>query len=145
MISFRRRAVAAASAALLALGLTGCDSAGPEHGADLEDVAEEDYFDGTKYLDEQVTISAEVSDVINPRAFELGGHEYGDESLLVLYAEGADVHKRELVQATGTVRQFRYADYLEPYGLVDEGRYDAFRDEEFLVAERVEVSAPPRG
>ncbi|SFQ73073.1 hypothetical protein SAMN05421810_11537 [Amycolatopsis arida] len=137
-----RRGTAAVLAAL-PLVLAGCDedSAGPETGADVEDVTEDDYFGTNEYVGETVTVSAAVTDVINPRAYVLGGQAYGDESLLVLYAEGnQDVREGTTVRATGTVRQFRHADYVEPYGLVDEGRVAGFADEEFLVADRIQIT-----
>ncbi|WP_368680555.1 hypothetical protein R1X32_10135 (plasmid) [Rhodococcus opacus] len=56
---------------------------GPATGVDVEDVTEEDYFGTDEFVGESVTLSAEVTDVLGQRSFELAGGR-GDESLLVL-------------------------------------------------------------
>lgn len=140
--------VTAGIIAAMALPLAACgddddDGAGPEEGADVEDITEDDaYFDNDEHVGEEVTVSAEVTEVLTPTSFELGGADWGDDSLLVVSAtEAPDLAEGQVVQVTGTVREFVYADY-EAYGLGEEEVYDPYGDEEFLEASSVDTSVP---
>lgn len=136
--------VAVCAAALLPFSVAACDedSAGPETGADVEDVTEDDNYFGTdEHLGETVTVSAEVTDVISPTSFELAGDDWGDESLLVTSAtEVQNLNEGDVVQVTGEVGQFIYGDYSEEYGLADVGMYEPYEEEEFLAATSVDTS-----
>ncbi|SMD24712.1 hypothetical protein SAMN05660733_07811 [Lentzea albidocapillata] len=73
----------------------------------------------------------------------LDGSEYGDESLLVLSTENADaIRKGDVVQVSGIVEQFRLADYRDRYGLLHDGVYRTYSDEEFLAAHNVRQNVP---
>lgn len=135
------KVVAAAAAALLTATAAGCseDTAGPETGADVEDVTEEDYFGSDDFVGETVTLSAEVTDVLSPRSFELAGDDWGDDSLLVLTQQQADVQEGDVIQVTGTVEEgFTYDDNVDPYALGDAGIYGAYDEENFLASATVD-------
>jgi hypothetical protein len=144
----RVRVAAAFAAAALPFSIVACgdddgDTAGPEAGTDVEDIIEDDqYFADDQFVGEQVTVSAEVEEVLTPQSFRLDGGDWGDESLLVVSAEQAtDVQEDDVVQVTGTVRQFAYDDYANEYGLTDPGVYDPYVEEEFIEASTVEMTS----
>lgn len=130
--------------ALAACGDDGDDSTGPDEGTDVEDVTENDrYFDDDEYVGDEVTVSAEVTEVFGPTSFELAGDDWGDDSLLVVSAEDApDLTEGQVVQVTGTVREFVYADYEADYGLGDIDIYEPYASEKFLEASSVAASVP---
>jgi hypothetical protein len=134
--------VVVGAAALLPFSLAACgdDSAGPETGADVEDITEEEaYFADDQFLGETVTVSAEVTQVLSPTSFELAGEDRGDESLLVTSAaEVQDLREGEVVQVTGEVSKFVYVDDADEYGLADAGLYEPYESEEFLAASNVD-------
>lgn len=137
---------AAVAAVALPFSLAACgnddDTAGPERGTSVEDITEEDqYFADDQYVGEEVTVSAEVEEVLSPQSFRLDGGDWGDESLLVVSAQQAkDLQEDDVVQVTGTVREFTFDDFNNEYGLDDPGIYDEYDQEEFLVASKVEVT-----
>lgn len=60
----------------------------------------------------------------------------------MLSAEKAqDVQQDDVVQVTGTVRQFVYDDYVDEYGLDDTGVYDDYAEESFLETSKVDMTA----
>ena len=140
-----KRLVMVSAAVLLPFGVVACgdDTAGPETGTDVEDVNENDYFGPDGLVGQEVTVSAEVTDVFGGKAFELGGEDYGDDSLLVLSGKDVqDVKMGDVVQVTGTVRDFTYDEYAADYGLADPGPYTPYGDEEFLVAKDINMDVP---
>lgn len=144
--NLRRVVGSAVFAAALPLSLAACgnddDTAGQESGTAVEDITEEDqYFADDQYVGEQVTVSAEVEEVLSPQSFRLDGGDWGDESLLVVSAPRAkDLQDDDVVQVTGTVREFTYDDYANEYGLDDPGIYDEYDEEEFIEASKVDVT-----
>jgi hypothetical protein len=140
------RIVVAGMAALLPLSVAACDedTAGPETGADVEDITEDDYFGDDEFLGESVTVSAEVTDIVSGKAFEIGGAEFGDESLLVVHDTAVpNLEVGTAVQASGTVRQFRYDEFVGSYDLGDPLLYEPYGEEEFLLASIVDTDVPP--
>lgn len=142
----RAKATAVLAAAVLPLSLTACgdddETAGPESGTDVEDITEDQYFTDDQFVGEEVTVSAEVEEVLNEQSFVLDGGDWGDESLLVVSADKAQsLQEDDVVQVTGTVREFVYDDYADEYGLVaDPGVYDDYDEEEFLEATAVDTT-----
>lgn len=144
--TLRSYVVAAGAVLLMPLAATACgdDSAGPETGADVQEIADTGYFASDEYVGQTVTVSAEVTEVLSPSSFELGGVGYGDESLLVISAERADVRDGEVVKVTGKVEEpFDYHYYSNSYGLnEDSNLYERYGEENFLVADSVESLNP---
>jgi hypothetical protein len=75
--------------------------------------------DTAAYLGEKVTVSGEVEDVRGPRTFLIGGDEcVFDDELVVLTSipypamkgRDADLAEDDIVQVTGTVRNFNVVD-----------------------------------
>lgn len=135
--------IAAAAAVVLPFSVAACgsdDTAGPETGTDVEDITEDDqYFASDEFAGQTVTISAEVEDVLSPKSFVLNGDDWGDDSVLVLSAQEAqDLQEDDIVQVTGTVKSFTYDDYAGDYGLAEPGLYEAYGDEEFIEATKVD-------
>jgi hypothetical protein len=132
--------------ALLPLSLAACvgDSAGPETNAEVQDVTDnENIFTDEEYIGQKVAVTAEVTDVIGPKSFAIGGRDYGEDSLLVLTQKGtADVQKGEMAHITGTVERFTFADYADVYGLDDERDFEAYHDKQILIAESIRLSTP---
>lgn len=145
------RTTAAALAAVAGFGLAGCSTEGPETGADVEDVTEGevlesspatengpttgdafvgDYDQGFSderetYVGQQVTLSAEVSDVISDDGLVIAGTaENTVDPLLVLYdMDQVDVEEGQVVEVVGTVQQS-----FDPSSLDDQAQED-FTDE----------------
>lgn len=145
------RTAAAALAAVAGLGLAGCGTEGPETGTDVEDVTEgevlesspapenaptagdtfvgnydQDFYDEREaYVGQEVTLSAEVSDVISDAGLVIAGTaENTVDPLLVLYdMDRVDVEEGQVVEVTGTVQQS-----FDPSALNDQAQED-FTDE----------------
>jgi hypothetical protein len=166
MLTVRKRLLAPFMALAMATSIAACadDSAGPETGTDVEEVAEEPMEDETgddeaaqgaeSLVGQTVTVSAEISEVISPGAIRIGGDEGGDESLLVVsgaaesfaemgfgVSEGL-VDDDVVVQVTGTVREFDIADFEEEFGVdYDDDLFEPFEGEHVIVADDVSTLA----
>lgn len=162
-----RGLVAAGGAAVLALGLGACgDTAGDEDGTSVEDVQEveeeaqvgtdeeggEYAYDGPydsgfadqqdSLVDEQVTVSAAVDEVLDDTSFTVAGDDSGVEPLLVVDAgSSATVEPDVEVDVTGTVQlSFALAGVEEELGLdLDDELYAEWEGETYLVASAVDV------
>jgi hypothetical protein len=136
------RWVAAGAAVLLSLSACGDDeTAGPETGADVGDVVEEDgSFKVDEYKGQTVTVSAEIEDMLSPKSFVLSGGQQGDDRLLVLTEQPTDLDEGEVVQVTGTVETFTYDHFADRYGLTEPAVYQPYGDEEFIAASKVDKS-----
>jgi hypothetical protein len=127
------RTAAAALVAAAGLGLTGCATEGPETGTDVADVTEgevlesspapentpttgdpftgaydQDFYDEREtYVGQEVTLSAEVNDVLDDDAFVIAGTaDTTVDPLLVLYnMDEIDVEEGQVVEVTGTVQE----------------------------------------
>ncbi|MGQ1838881.1 hypothetical protein ACT4S2_10525 [Kocuria turfanensis] len=145
------RTAAAALAAAAGLSLGGCSTEGPETGTDVEDVSEgevlesspapendptagetfagtydQDFYDEREtYVGQQVTLSAEVDDVIGDDGLVIAGAaENTVDPLLVLYdMDQVDVEEGQVVEVVGTVQQS-----FDPSTLDDQAQED-FTDE----------------
>ena len=153
------RTAVAAIAAVSTLGLTACsDTAGAEAGADVEDVAEEesldeglyegpydtDFYDGVdEYVGEQVTLSADVNEVITPESFTMAcTDDTTVEPLLVVGATGdAQLAPETTVEVTGTVQEsFVITEVEEELGVdLDDALFAEWEQEPYVVADNVEV------
>ncbi|WP_164704554.1 hypothetical protein [Blastococcus litoris] len=149
------RTAAAVLAAFVGMGgLAACsdDSAGPETGTDVEDVAEEPE-DGDEALadpmtGQTVTVSAEIEEVVAPSAIRIG-----EENLLVLSAgptfedmgfELVDglVEDDVVLQVTGTVGTLVFPDIENEFGIDwDDEELVDFEGERVLVASEVDTLA----
>lgn len=136
MITHYRHTTRTAVAALITaagLGLTGCGTEGPETGTDVEDVTEgevlesspapennptagdtfignydQDFYDEREtYAGQEVTLSAEVNDVLDDDAFVIAGTaETTVDPLPVLYnMDQIDIEEGQVVEVTGTVQE----------------------------------------
>lgn len=154
-------------ALMLAFGLVACgdenDSAGPESGADVEDVGSEEgtigeeeddaagadlQAEAERFVGQQVTVSAAVSEMVSPSAFRIG--EDTQSSILVLSAPAASFSEMgfeldeqmaedgTIVQVTGTVRRFDIAAFEEEFGIdYDDALFQEFEGQNVIVADRV--------
>lgn len=159
MNTLRKRALTAPFALAAAATLTGCasDSAGPEEGTTVEDVAEaepDEIEPGDDLLGETVTVSGELTEVIAPGAFWLGaGGGLFEEGAPVVSAAGeftawgiedpeALVEEDTILQVTGTVAEFVLVDYEEEWGIdLDDDLYEELEGEAVIVAEEVATLA----
>ncbi len=133
MIAFAARSVPARSGLrsllfflLSALLFAACAETGPEQGADIEDVQQQDrteafderrFFENPDdYLGQQVTVSGEVIEVLRPRAFRFSREGGGAESLLVVSAQEANVENGQVVRVTGTVLRFDVPQWVRDFG-----------------------------
>lgn len=129
-----RQVVVALLAALLAVGLSACGSAGPEEGVTLEDLqapgapaaggaGEEDIAeapgddterflsDQASFLGKRVTVSGRIVEVFHPQAFVIGE---GDLATLVTRRNtGLVLQPGTVAQVTGTVGRFVLVDVEE--------------------------------
>lgn len=71
----------------LLISACGGESAGPDQGADIEDIQQQDqteafnereFFENPdNFVGQQVTVSGKVTEVLRPRAFRLSGEDVG--------------------------------------------------------------------
>lgn len=150
---------------IAALSLAGCNStSGTETGADVEDVVEEEAaadedtavepYDGAydtgfyeeydSYVGEEVTLSADVNEIVSDKSFTIAGTDDTTVDALLVIAEGEmqEVTPGLTVSVTGTVMEsFDLPTVEEDTGLDLED--DAFADwdgENYIVAETVDTS-----
>ena len=155
MVQVRKTAVAAPLALAASMVLVGCsdDSAGPEQGADVEDVVEaepdENDQEGPDLLGQQVTVSGEATEIVDPSSFVIGGDALGDSGALVLSAGGAlaelptpitegTIDSDTVLQVTGTVEELVVVDLEEEYGLdVDDEALEEWEGDAVIVADSI--------
>ncbi|MEJ5914630.1 hypothetical protein [Pseudokineococcus sp. 1T1Z-3] len=159
-----RALVAAGGALTLGLGLGACSTSGSEEGASVEDVQEDsadvdepatDYaYDGVydsafsddqdSYVGEEVTLSADVNEVLSDSAFTIAGT--GDttvgEFLVVDSASTSGLEPELTVQATGTVMEaFDVVTVEEDLGVdLDDDLYSDWEGQNYLMATSVDTS-----
>lgn len=159
------RRAAAGLVAVAALALTACgeeDTAGPETGIDVEDVQEEadeddaalEPYDGPydtafaddvdSYVGQEVTVSADVNEVLSTSSFTIAGTDDTDvEELLVVGATEVSGLEPDLaVAVTGTVQEaFDLPAVEDELGVdLDDDLYTSWEEEPYLVAESVDTS-----
>ncbi|WP_225753540.1 hypothetical protein [Actinotalea sp. Marseille-Q4924] len=154
MIATRKQYLAAPVAIATAFTLTACsdDSAGPEAGTSVEDVAESDPDEndpGAELLGQTVTVSGEIDEIVDETAFRIGGDGLGGDSVLVVSSTPAfadlgieltqDLADEDRVlQVTGTVREFVEEDLEEELDVdYDDELYEEFEGQNVIVADQV--------
>lgn len=137
-------AVAAAAAVWMWVAGDEDDSAGPERGVTVEDVAHDDAFDDDGFagslLGQEVTVSGNVSAVIGTSAVRLGGDDFGGDGLLVINVNraGGAIAEDDNVRVTGTVREYDEVMFAREFGSeFEDDVYDPWFDENVLVASSV--------
>ncbi len=121
------------------------DSAGPEQGVTVEQVADSQAFDDDGFADslvgQQVTVSGNVSETVGTNAIRLGGDDFGGDGLLVIQVSGAGagVTEGDNVRVSGTVRDFDAAAFEREFStdVYEDDVYDPWVDENVVVASRV--------
>lgn len=155
MRKLRKTALVAPAALAVSVALVGCsdDSAGPEQGADVEDVADadpdENDREGADLLGQTVTVSGEATEVVDPSAFVIGGDSLGGEGALVLSSTGTledlgtpvtedTVGSDTVLQVTGTVQELVVVDLEEEYGIdFDDEALEEWEGDAVIVADQV--------
>ncbi|MDF9277688.1 hypothetical protein P4U43_07795 [Arthrobacter sp. EH-1B-1] len=148
---------------IAALSLAGCNStSGTEEGADVEDVVEEDDavdaesgpYDGVydtdfyeaydSYVGEEVTLSADVNEIVSEKSFTIAGTDDTTVEALLVLADGQmeEVTPGLTVSVTGTVMEsFDLPTVEEETGLdLDDEAFVDFDGENYVVAESVDTS-----
>jgi hypothetical protein len=156
----RSAVVGLAAASTLVLSACG-DTEGPETGASVEEVQQDpggavepgvfdnDYSDAGSYVGQEVTVSAEVNDVVSPTAFTIAGTAGTtvDELLVLQAAGGPEITEDSVVQVTGTVREG--FDVVEAEGFVgtdlDDGLFTDWTGENYIEASSVDLTVPEEG
>ncbi len=165
----RSAAVGVAAASTLLLGACGNDTAGPETGADVQDVQEDpgvadpgagepgvapgafdnDFSDVDRYVGQQVTVSADVNDIVSPTAFTIAGTENtAVDELLVLHRAGApNVTEDSAVAVTGTVREgFSIANAEAFAGTdLDDNLFTNWTGEHYIEASKIDLTVSEPG
>lgn len=109
-----RLAVVAAVALVPVLAACGEDEVPADTGA-VEEPAQDELEELA--LGETVTVNGEVSEVIGPNAFTVGGEEIGDNPILVVGAQVPALEEGAEVEAAGTVVEFQVLGYEEDLDL----------------------------
>ncbi|MGW0497748.1 hypothetical protein ACWD0Z_20695 [Streptomyces sp. NPDC003007] len=124
--------------------VTGCgeeDTAGPDRGADVEEVQEAELLgDVDRWLGKKVTVSADVNQVINRNAFTIAGTPAsGTDPLLIVSADATDLDKGRTVRVTGTVRErFEAVRVGDDLGLDwNDDLFTEWDDKHYIVASAV--------
>lgn len=141
--------------ALSALGLSACgDTAGSEAGTDVEDIQEEaadgydgvydsDFYDDVEsYDDQEVTVSADVNEVLDISAFTIAGTDDTtvDPLLVISVDEATEIDEGTAVAVTGTVHQsFDFAMVEEEMEFdFDESVFEGWAGEPYIVASSID-------
>ncbi len=156
----RRTLAPAAALALLFGGATACsdDSAGPEGGTTVEDIAAEDeedevadepfevdaetaevFADPAAFVDQEVTVSAQVSEVISEQAFVIGNEE---QQILVVGAEslGVTLMPGVVAQVQGVVKGFNLVEVEEALGVdLDDDSFVPFEGQNYIISDNVDL------
>lgn len=109
-----RLAVVAAVALVPVLAACGEDEVPADTGA-VEEPAQDELEELA--LGETVTVNGEVSEVIGPNAFTVGGEEIGDNPILVVGAQVPALEEGAEVEVAGTVVEFQVLGYEEDLDL----------------------------
>jgi hypothetical protein len=141
---------AAGALALALLALSGCSStAGPETGADVEDV-QQDVIEGTvddaddAEEGDRVIISANVNDIISPLSFTIAGTDETTVDALLVIHDGkiSGVEPGLTVQVTGIVhRDFDVAAAEKETGLdLDGALHEQWQGETYIAASQIDAT-----
>lgn len=155
------RTALAGTLAVSAFGLSACgsdDTSGTEEGVDVEDIQEEDVdpdsvYDGVydttfyeevgTYDGEEVTVSADVNEIISSTSFTIAGTEDTDvEPMLVVSAEeNADLEEEQTIGVTGTVQTaFELTVVEDDLGIdLDDEAYADWEGQPYLVASSIDT------
>ncbi|KQO02140.1 hypothetical protein ASF21_16070 [Arthrobacter sp. Leaf234] len=149
---------------MAAFGLVGCNStSGTEEGADVEDIVEEEpvvdeadagpydgvydqgfYDDVDTYVGEEVTVSADVNEILSPMSFTIAGTDDTTvDALLVLHdTELPEVTAGLTVGVTGTVQEaFDLPTVEEEMGVdLDDAAFEDWDGEPYIEATSVDTS-----
>ena len=111
----------ALAAAMVVMGLSKWanddddDRVAPERNITVENVTEADAFDDDGFakslVGQQVTVSADVSEMVSSDAIRIGGDDLDADGLLVIGVSNANLSKGDDVRVTGTVREFDAATF----------------------------------
>ncbi|WP_159617248.1 hypothetical protein [Arthrobacter zhaoguopingii] len=160
-----KRAAAMSLLPMTALGVVGCSTSGTEEGADVEDVVDEEVdagdpaaetgpYDGVydsafydemdSYVGEEVTLSADVNEVMSPMSFTIAGTDDTTvEALLVVHDKEMPEVKPELtVSVTGIVHEaFDLPTVEEEMGIdLDDEAFEDWDGEPYVEATSVDTS-----
>ncbi|GAA1347091.1 hypothetical protein [Arthrobacter roseus] len=160
--TWMKKAAAMSIVPIAAFGIVGCDStSGTEEGTDVEDVVEEDdaaaaagAYDGVydqtfydemdTYVGEEVTVSADVNEILTPMSFTIAGTDDTTvEALLVVHdTELPEVTSGLTVGVTGTVQEaFDLPTVEEEMGVdLDDEAYEDWDGEPYIEATNVDTS-----
>ncbi len=131
------------------------ESGGQAIGVSIADVTD----NPSEFYGRQITLSGLVTEVVSPNAVAIGGDEFvgGDEVLIVgaqqlqQIVEGIpegepfEIQQQDLVQATGTLREFNLTEVEEQVGYdLDDNAFAEFEGEPVLVADSF-VLTPQQG
>lgn len=107
----------------------------------IDDDTEEVFDDPTSFVGQTVTVSGEVSEIIDESAFEIAGEDLGGEGLLVVQADASvDLEADTVVRVTGTVRESDFQALETDLGVeFDDALFARYEDEHLIVAGSVEV------
>ncbi|NJC21613.1 hypothetical protein BJ994_000689 [Arthrobacter pigmenti] len=144
---------------LATLSLVGCNStSGTEEGADVEDVVDEDeevapyngaldseFYDAySSYIGEEVTVSADVNEIVSDTSFTIAGTDDTTVEALLVVTEGemTEVEPGLTVSVTGTVMEsFDLPTVEEETGLdLEDDAYADYDGENYIVASEVDTS-----
>jgi hypothetical protein len=125
---------------------TEAESEGPAAGVVVSDITD----NPQEYVGTTATVSGEVNDLVAPNAFTIGGEDFlGTDELLIVGAkqlpnivEGVEgeveVGEDDIVQVTGTIREFNVADIEDELGYgLDDAVFEEFAGEPVVVAKNV--------
>lgn len=162
--TWMKKAAALALAPAAVLSVAACsDTSGSEQGADVEDVVEEPaaddvaaegpydgpydagfYGEMDSYVGEEVTLSADVNEVIDPTAFTIAGTDDTTvDELLIVHPENLPEVSPELtVAVTGEVREaFDLVTVEEDLGVdLDDALYEDWDGEPYVHATEIDDS-----
>ena len=161
---WKKRLAALSIAPMAVVGLVGCNStSGTETGADVEDIVEEEpvvedsdagpydgvydqgfYDDVDTYVGEEVTVSADVNEILTPMSFTIAGTDDTTvDALLILHdTELPEVTPGLTVGVTGTVQKaFDLPTVEEEMGVdLDDAAFEDWDGEPYIEATSVDTS-----
>lgn len=167
--TWMKRAAVLSILPISALGMTACDgTSGSEEGADVEDVVQDEapieedpdaaadpyeglydqtFYDSVnQFLGSEVTLSADLNEIIDPVSFTIAGTDDTTvEALLVVHPGGEldpDISPGSIMKVTGTVMEaFNVETVEERLGVdLDDALYEDWEGETYVNATSIEAA-----
>lgn len=100
------------------------------------------FDDPASVVGEEVTVGAEVAEVVDPNGFRIQARDPSGERFLVVHDGTASLAQGDMVEVTGTVMEFNMSQVENEMGLdLEKDRYEVYEGEYGITADTIEVQS----